>query len=566
MTTNHRFVQQPHGTIHPRTRTFVSPPPFTTTTSRRQHWQIDQDNNDNDTMTMIQDCYVNVAVADPEWFQTHIVSLLGPEEAHFWSAVVTTNRTSRTTTTTALSPPTNERDDPPIERSDSDMTMMTTTTSNAPSQVPPETKEEKEEEPTAPPLVVLSNPTLIVPFVNATATTTTKGTTDIVTTNTIPTTTGSYTEDDNDTAILLHTIREPEEEENVVVAKLGNETVPHHRVVLYDYSDDDDEKEEGTTTTRPPQQQVALSVLEQLGYTESDVQRLLPLALHIIRTDQIPKPKTGGLPTRWLRRDQDDSIQIVNATVLLSSSSSSLDHDILIGGGEATTNTAAPEFSVMETPDRAIVPPPTQLETIPNVTTTGPKNLPRTFVVGPDRTVATSSSLPPPQTSSPRVASTQHTQDSIDRPLSSVRRQRRSSREDDDPLSPRTVYNGRSTTGAKRRDTIPRNDRPRSSSSPPPPPPKSGPWPDVPTFQKLLREEATFRLRILGNDWTSVIKEEIDWRNDVYTMWLRTLQNGIGEPFISSRSDRLRRSSPPPVRRRDDDDDVTTTNPRKRPK
>jgi hypothetical protein len=71
--------------------------------------------------------------------------------------------------------------------------------------------------------------------------------------------------------------------------------------------------------------------------------------------------------------------------------------------------------------------------------------------------------------------------------------------------------------------------------------PKSFLWPDVDTFQKLLRDEATFRLRILGNDWTDVVKEEIDWRNDLYTSWLHTLQNGIGEPFVQSRSDRLRR-------------------------
>ena len=119
----------------------------------------------------------------------------------------------------------------------------------------------------------------------------------------------------------------------------------------------------------------------------------------------------------------------------------------------------------------------------------------------------------------------------------SERRKRRPSTEAQEmssssPPNQRTVYNGRSATRPRRRDSNLRDL---------PPPPKSGIWPDVDTFQKLLRDEATFRLRLLGNDWTDIVKEEIDWRNDLYTNWLYTLHNGIGEPFVQSRSDRMRR-------------------------
>ena len=61
------------------------------------------------------------------------------------------------------------------------------------------------------------------------------------------------------------------------------------------------------------------------------------------------------------------------------------------------------------------------------------------------------------------------------------------------------------------------------------------------TFRRLLRNEAELRLNILGDDWTDVVKEEADWRHDLYKNWLWTLHRGVGEPIVESRSDRSRR-------------------------
>jgi hypothetical protein len=113
----------------------------------------------------------------------------------------------------------------------------------------------------------------------------------------------------------------------------------------------------------------------------------------------------------------------------------------------------------------------------------------------------------------------------------------------------KTVYDGRS----KR--------KPRLAD---PPPPGTVFWPDIDSFRNMLRNEASFRLRILGllgDSWAKPIKDESDWRLDLYKKWLWTLHKGVGEPLIESRSDRMRRKqkdnmqSPKKARRTGTDDD-----------
>ena len=336
-----------------------------------------------------------------------------------------------------------------------------------------------------------------------------------------------------------------------------------------------------------------LSVVQKLGYSASDVIQLLPMALHIIVTDQIRKPQRPiGIPSRWLRpsmvatntlgiTDDDDddvnTIQIVHESQV---------DEIL----QMKMNSVKPTFKQRRStelqPPVATEPPedfpPTVSEnsspssllvdmsdshnvTIPSYSSLQPQNTTniknvtsRTFIAGPDTMssppktwnrddIVTKTTATTPRERTPRrsLDRTNNDNDDVSLPSSSERRQRRPLQEPNEisPPSERTVYNGRTSTRPKRRDTNYSNDLPPSL------PPKSGIWPDVDTFQKLLRDEATFRLRILGNDWTDIVKEEIDWRNDLYTNWLQTLQNGIGEPFVQSRSDRLRRQrrpSPPP--------------------
>ena len=74
-----------------------------------------------------------------------------------------------------------------------------------------------------------------------------------------------------------------------------------------------------------------------------------------------------------------------------------------------------------------------------------------------------------------------------------------------------------------------------------PPPSSSGMWPDMETFRSLLRNEAGLRLRILGDDWKDIVRDESKWRHDLYKEWLWALHNGLGSPIVESRSDRMRR-------------------------
>ena len=77
-----------------------------------------------------------------------------------------------------------------------------------------------------------------------------------------------------------------------------------------------------------------------------------------------------------------------------------------------------------------------------------------------------------------------------------------------------------------------------------PPPPDSPIWVDMDTFRDLLRREAGLRLRILGEDWADVVKDESNWRLSLYKEWLWALNKGIGNPLFPSRSDRVRERSP----------------------
>lgn len=89
-----------------------------------------------------------------------------------------------------------------------------------------------------------------------------------------------------------------------------------------------------------------------------------------------------------------------------------------------------------------------------------------------------------------------------------------------------------------------------------PPPPDSPLWVDMDTFRDLLRSEAELRVRILGEDWADVVKDESSWRLSLYKEWLWALNKGIGNPLFPSRSDLARgrplRGGDAPDRRRND--------------
>ena len=117
--------------------------------------------------------------------------------------------------------------------------------------------------------------------------------------------------------------------------------------------------------------------------------------------------------------------------------------------------------------------------------------------------------------------------------ISSRRRQQRRVSVNEDG-TPKRIYNGREILGQKPRENI--GD---------PPPPNSPIWMDMDTFRSLLRKEAELRLRILGDGWAPTVKQESDWRLNLYKDWLWALHNGVASNAIvpPSRYERARRTS-----------------------
>ena len=117
---------------------------------------------------------------------------------------------------------------------------------------------------------------------------------------------------------------------------------------------------------------------------------------------------------------------------------------------------------------------------------------------------------------------------------------------------------------------VPRDDtRSRAPKTDDPPDPESPVWVNMDQFRDLLQKEAEFRMKFIGEDWSQVIEQENDWREELYKGWLWNLKNGIGESFVPpSRYERARRNqqkfqssqtrrSPkdtPPRRRRTEDE------------
>jgi hypothetical protein len=226
-----------------------------------------------------------------------------------------------------------------------------------------------------------------------------------------------------------------------------------------------------------------LAKFVNLGYIESDIKSIDPSALNLIALERIRKPKTG-IPSSWAMLDSSSEILILpadEATLFLDR------HTIMV-----------------------------------NAT----KVLPIRATNANDRNRLTVDKLDDelPSLKNDSLASQKVEPDAVNTVPSRARRGR--SRRGDP--SKRKIYSGRTTKTTIIAD---------------PPPPKSNLWPDIDTFRSLLRSEASLRLRILGEDWAPTVKEESDWRLNLYKKWLWTLHHGVGAPMVESRSDRMRRLS-----------------------
>jgi hypothetical protein len=339
-------------------------------------------------------------------------------------------------------------------------------------------------------------------------------------------------------------------------------------------------------------QKVPLSKMIELGYTQKDVISLEADALELIIEEQVRKP-SGGIPVRWkVPKGRRTEIAIQNAEMnLLSEEADKASNDQPpishrpagqleedIKGAFMANPLGKERYEESSTRDstgssKPAVAKGTKQESTGDATGKYDRNVPgdqrRTQTTtegnsGPRPRVAASSSRdgssiqdetkdgnrrrrPPPGIrrgdeflDESRATAPHERAENTDRRQRPRPRERRSSGES---RREKTIYSGRGSQPSKQRA---RDDPPSSSS---------GVWPDMDTFRRLLRNEAGLRLKILGDDWADVVKEESDWRLNLYKDWLWTVHNGIGRPVVESRSDRMRRQrkfreevGPPPRR------------------
>eukprot|EP00977_Amphora_coffeiformis_P027878 scaffold34656_cov178-Amphora_coffeaeformis.AAC.4 len=249
-----------------------------------------------------------------------------------------------------------------------------------------------------------------------------------------------------------------------------------------------------------PWKQVPLDKLLSLGYNEDDITALIPDTLELIAAESIKLP-SSGIPARWKRKPSSQAV------VKVMSSKEAKDLLNSVEPEAATKEAAGTKTKNFKSTAESDATGETEIPSRPDRSTTRRRRSDEKET----RTVTSRQERrePPP------------TEDRRRR-----RRDRVSTLEDG---SPKPVYSGRPSEKAiaSRR----RGD----------PPPPGAFWVDMDTFRNLLRKEAELRLRILGDGFADTVKQETMWRHDLYSDWLWTLKNGVGNPIVESRSDRYRR-------------------------
>ena len=274
------------------------------------------------------------------------------------------------------------------------------------------------------------------------------------------------------------------------------------------------------------QKTIPLSNLtKKLGYSEEDILSLQSDVLSVIINDKIQRPRLG-LPSQWK-----------------------------VSGGSARQ-----EVRIVNNLDDVVLPQPRwesdKKKSVKRSNDSGTDSpVPRRSPVadsgptGQDNSVRTRRRPTPSQ---PRGST--GLLDRRGRQLADGPRRQPSRPSRRDSKGTKKVYNVRSNLPDS---TVMRQRRPpkrqsngaakrRKIDDPPPPAKlftKVQVWPDMSTFRDLLRNEAELRLRILGDNWSSSIQQEGEWRMGLYKNWLWALNNGVGEdPIVPpSRYDRARR-------------------------
>lgn len=274
---------------------------------------------------------------------------------------------------------------------------------------------------------------------------------------------------------------------------------------------------------------VNLTSLFSLSFTESEIVGLEPDALDLIVQERIRKPRSG-VPKQWMEKrrmekgdEKSQYIKIISKYQLENELSKITDQ---LDDKRSKVQNAFRDADVPNSRARQ------QKEILSD--TMKPFDRKNNLVNEKDRQrranqldIDNAARPGPNEMKVPRATTTEISRSSDFRPFEPKRsRERRF-----DENGQRAVYSGRSQASNKPKRSIEVDD----------PPIQSGLWPNMKTFRGLLRNEAALRLRILGDDWTDAVKEEAEWRMDLYKNWLWTVHNGVGEPFVQSRSDRVRR-------------------------
>jgi hypothetical protein len=231
---------------------------------------------------------------------------------------------------------------------------------------------------------------------------------------------------------------------------------------------------------------IPFSSLEELGYREADVASLRPEALELIVKERLSRPRSG-VPDRWKRdagaipraagrRDADDLVSIVAESD--------------VKAFVERTDSKQPLRTKSDAPTKS------------DLDSAAPGRRSR---VSDEKNLS-------------REESVSGRRNNRDAPSRDKRVDEPTDRKAPEPRSrgegrSRPIYSGRPVR--RERTAVALQDPPKPSAF----------WPDIDTFRNLLRDEASLRLRILGNDWAGVVKD------------------GVGEPIVESRSDRMRRMS-----------------------
>jgi len=260
-------------------------------------------------------------------------------------------------------------------------------------------------------------------------------------------------------------------------------------------------------------QKVPMELLFQLGYQVEDIQMLKSEVLDFIVAEKTPKPQ-GGVPPRW-KTDATGNEFDDDTTVRVLGSIEAAEY-VKAQGAELSPTTTTNVFDSSNTQQRKQQSRDEEIDQPPK------RRRPRRPEIEDELSEAARSPRRKPRRD-PREMDDEYADRSDRR-----RRQSRSSYQDDGRRKP--IYTGRQ----------PQTATSKLDRRPDPPKPEAF-WPDITTFRNLLRDEASLRLNILGDDWADIVKQESDWRLKLYKDWLWTLHDGIGNPIVESRSDRARK-------------------------